>query len=161
MKKVFSYILILITIMFSFQAVNVEAKTLISNNVNLLTMDYEVDYTGTDDLSTNCEDFAKTIRTGGVLLVIAKVMIPLIIIVKATLNLVSVVTKGDPGELKKQAQKVGTAIIAGIVIFFIPTIINTIFGFVDRYNNGKTADSEICRVCIFEPFSDDCTKYTS
>jgi len=110
-----------------------------------------------DDFTTNCKDFAKTIRMGGYLVFIVKIALPLIMIVKASLSIISVVTSGKSEELLKQAKKFMTSAVAAILIFFIPTIVNVIFSFVAGFNDNMTSDSKICSACIFEPFSSTCT----
>lgn len=153
MKKNFVLTCLILLITFFSFGVKAEAKIIddykrfdYSSNVN-------------DNFDHNCEDFAPTIRIGGYLITLVKVLIPIILIVKASLSLASVVTKGSPDELKKQVQKFGTAVIAGIAIFFIPLIVNTIFGFISRYNDNITYDSQICSACLFTPFSSSCTDY--
>lgn len=117
------------------------------------------DYNRDDNFSGNCADFARTIRIGGYLVYIVKLLIPIIIIVKASMSFVSVVTNGKPDELKKKASKLVNALIAGILIFFIPTIVNVVFGFISSFNDNITEDSKICNACIFDPFSSDCREY--
>lgn len=112
-----------------------------------------------DAFDSNCKDFANVIRIGGYLLFLAKVLIPLVIIVKASLSFVSVVTSGKPDDLKKKAQKVVTSLIAAIAIFFLPTIVYTVFGFIDSFDKNMTEDSQVCRACIFEPFNTKCSQY--
>lgn len=108
-----------------------------------------------DDFTTNCADFAPTIRFGGYILFIAKILLPIIILVKSSLNIISIVTKGTPDELSKQAKKFGVSCLASIIIFFTPTLVNTIFSIVSGFN--MTDDSKICSSCIFDPFSETCT----
>ncbi len=112
-----------------------------------------------DDFDKNCHDFAGTIRIGGILLFIVKIMLPVVIIIKATMSFVSVVTSGKPDDLKKKANKLMISLIAAIIIFFLPTIVNTLFGFIARYNDNITEDSKVCSACIFEPFSSECSSH--
>ena len=111
-----------------------------------------------DDFSHNCKDIARVLKLGGALLILIKVFLPLIIIVRTTFDMFSVVTKGNPDELKKNFSKMMTSIVAAILIFFIPSIVNAVFelstsNISDSY---KSADVNVCRACIFEPFSNDC-----
>lgn len=112
-----------------------------------------------DDFTTNCADFAKGLRIGGYLIYAVKILLPIIIIVKSSIDMLALVTSGSSSELNKQGKKMAWSLIAAIFIFFIPSLLDTIFGFIDSYNDNKTDDSEICAACIFDPFSDDCTKY--
>lgn len=159
MKKTFMFGLILIVSMFTMWTTEVKASTELSNAISIADMDYTTDYNSYDDMSSNCEDFAPTLRLGGYAIVLVKIGLPLILIAKASISMLSIVTKGDPGELKKQFSKLGVSLIASVIIFFIPTIVNIIFGFVSKYNSNITADSKICSACLFEPFGDTCTNY--
>lgn len=156
MKKFFTLGFIILLSIFTLYASEVDAKAKISSDMNIMDIDYEFDPDRIDDMSSNCADFAPTIRIGGYLVLVVKIALPLIIIFKTTLNMLSLVTKGDSGELKKNFKKVMLSLIASAVIFFIPTILNVIFGFVSNYNSNITEDSKICSACIFEPFSDTC-----
>ena len=158
MIKKITKILFLLIFCFSFST-KVYAFDNLSNNGLLMDIDYSTDYNRDDEMDTNCQDFAPTLKVVGVFIIIAKIALPLIIIIKASMNFFSIVVKGDSSELKKQAQKLGTSLIAAVVIFFVPTIVNTIFGFIDSYNENKTTDSEICRACLFDPYDSSCTSY--
>lgn len=138
------------------KAQNVSAKDFPVRLEYSITTDYDRD----DDFSTNCADFAHTLRIGGYLIFLVKIILPFIIMIKASMNMMTIVTNGDPGELKKQAKKVVTSLIASIIIFFLPTLLNTMFGFISNFSSNRTEDSKICSACIFEPFSSTCTDYS-
>lgn len=108
-----------------------------------------------DDFSNNCRDFSKALRFAGYIILVIKVVLPIVLIFKASLNLSKVVMSGAQEDLKKTVNKTVKNIVAAIMIFFVPTILNVIFGLVSNFN--PTEDSKICRACIFEPFSGVCT----
>lgn len=112
-----------------------------------------------DDFAGNCHDFAGTIRIGGILLFIVKVMLPIVIMIKATMSFISVVTSGKPDDLKKKFNKLMVSLVAAIIIFFLPTIVYTCFDFIADYNDNITEDSKVCSACIFEPFSSKCSSH--
>lgn len=111
-----------------------------------------------DPFDTNCADFADTLKIGGLIIFIIKVLLPLIIIVRASLDLFSVVTSGDSGEFGKKMKKLGVSLVSAILIFFVPTIVSAIFGIITdiRGVNSSTSDIEVCKACLFEPFSGQC-----
>lgn len=154
-KTVISFLLLLITSMIL--TMSPEAKG-ISFDASVSTMAYSTttDYNRDDDFTGNCADFARTIRMGGYLIFLVKIILPFIIIVKASMNLFSLVTNGSPEEFKKQTMSFAYSCAAAIIIFFVPTIVDTLFGFVNKYSTGKNADTEICVACVFDPFSDTC-----
>lgn len=121
--------------------------------------DYASNYHREDDFNHNCLDFVKTIRMGGYLVLFVKIVIPLIIIVKSTINLISTVTKGSQDELKKKAQQVGISLVAGIAIFMIPTLLDAIWSLIPSYDEESNEDSKVCTTCIFKPLSKECDDY--
>ena len=160
MKKflVFIYIISLSLLLISHLEVN--AKTLISSDIQLTNSKYEFDPDKSDDMSTNCADFAKGLRIGGNIVLVAKIALPLIIIFKSSFNLLSLVNSGESKDLKNNMKKFMISFIASAVIFFIPSILNVIFGFISSYNSNLTEDSKICAACIFEPYGSLCTSAT-
>ena len=110
-----------------------------------------------DMFDNNCRDFAPALRIGGRIIFIAKIILPLIIIVKSSLSLIHVVTKGDSGELKKQATKTGISLAAAVMVFLVPTFLNAIFSLVDNAQEANNGDAAICRACVFDPGSNTCT----
>ncbi len=117
------------------------------------------DYNRPDDFGGNCADFANTLVIGGKLIFYVKIFLPLIIIVKATVDMVKVVLAGASAEMNKQVKKLGISVLAGIIIFFIPSLVDTMFGIVSSFESGKTNDSRICSACIFAPYSNECQDY--
>lgn len=130
-----------------------------SGEVNASSTDTNLEH-WEDDFSHNCQDFVKTIRLGGIFLIIVEILVPLIIIVRSSFNMLSVITSGSAEELKKFFQKLLVALVAAVSIFFVPVIVDIVVGLaISTKGENATSDSEICRVCIFHPFSGDCEKY--
>lgn len=131
---------------------DISSNEIITNNVILLADEKQ------DDFSTNCADFAKTIRIGGYLLLIVKIVLPLIIMVKASVSMFSTVTAGNSNEIKKKLTKLMYSLIAAALIFFTPIVVNTLMKVATDAKgiDYKTSDSEICRICIFEPNNEIC-----
>ncbi|HBA37394.1 MAG TPA: hypothetical protein DCY94_01595 [Firmicutes bacterium] len=156
-KTVFSIVLIIMTFFALMTPVLARSYAVDSNDSVIKYLDPEKPR---DTFDHNCADFAKTLQMGGYFIFIIKILVPLFIIVKASMNVISLVMSGKSDDFKKLAMSIAYSCIAAIVIFFIPTLINTIFGFVDRFNAEKTNDSEVCVACVFDPFSETCTDYT-
>lgn len=172
MRRIFTYILIA----FSLLLLNVD--NVYAANVNISTNSlntYEIKRLANDDVegssggertvthendtfNTNCRDFAKTLRLGGEILLAVKIILPIIIIIKASLNMFSTITEGNQDEIKKKLMKLFYSLVAAILIFFIPTVTNVLVKIATdvKGTNYKTSDSEICRKCIFEPNSEIC-----
>ena len=87
----------------------------------------------------------------GRILTIFKIVIPIIIIILGMIDLGKAVMSSKPEEISKNAKSLLFRIIAGIVIFFVPTLVSFIFTVVDDFNDDVNADYEVCAKCITKP----------
>ena len=136
MKKYFKYISIAV-MMFSLCVANVSAA---SN-------------TGDLKLSNICNDSATTVRTMrllGYLLLVAKILIPIILLGVGVYMMFNAMMNGEPEAVQSAAKKLIWKFIAAVIVFLLPSFINTIFQFVEK-SNEKVADYDRCRVCILDP----------
>lgn len=150
-KTIISCLIVLL----SFMLVSTKVQAFSFNNYSYtLLADAE-----RDEFDSTCADFSPVLRMGGYVIFLVKIVLPLIIIVKSSLDLYKIVVSGNPDDLKKQANKLVMTLIVGAVIFYIPTIISVVFNFIDDYKNQMTerSDAYICKQCVFEPFSDTCS----
>lgn len=108
--------------------------------------------------TTFCRDTHSILGLVGWALTIFKIVIPLIIIALGLLDLGKAAVSSKPEEIKKSATSLIWRLVGGIVIFFIPTIIMLVFGFVNKFSDAKSQiDFDICYKCIVSPWSTDCT----
>lgn len=124
--------------------------------------DYECEYPGNRNI--NCVDIGNKIVTGsicndpnalksmrfiGYLLFVAKLLIPILLIIFGSIDYGKAVISSDADAVKKATNTFMMRVIAGVAIFFLPTVINFVFkGLLKvdtftQYNN--------CRMCIFNP----------
>lgn len=87
----------------------------------------------------------------GNILSIFKIVIPLLVIIFGMIDLGKAVVGSKPEEISKQAKALGFRIIAGVVIFFVPTLIGFAFSLADGFN--ADGDYSICETCITDPGS--------
>ena len=80
---------------------------------------------------------SRTLKFLGLLIAIAKVLVPVIIIGLGFIDLVKIVISGRMEEAKKQGINIGKRIIIGIGIFIIPTILITIYNVAYSIANDK------------------------
>lgn len=99
-------------------------------------------------------DILKAFRFYGYLLIIAKVAIPLIIIVMGTFDLFKSVVDKDEKSLTKQVKILLMRIVAGIFVFFLPTIVNTIFDLSIEMSIVNDVKYKECVNCLLKP--NDC-----
>ena len=81
----------------------------------------------------------------GKILGIFKIVIPLLIIIFGMIDLGKAVVASKDDEIKKAAKQLLIRIIAGIVIFFIPTLVGFAFSLADGISD---TDYSTCEACI-------------
>ena len=94
-----------------------------------------------------CARLKSPLKFIGYILLIVKIIIPLLLIVFGIIDLFKAVTGGKDGEITKSLKTFIFRLIAGIAIFFIPTIISFVFTLVDGFDDVES-DYNICQKCI-------------
>jgi len=92
-----------------------------------------------------------TLRFVGYLLFIAKIAIPLIIIVVATFDLFKSVIDKDEKSFGKQLKIVLMRLVAGIFVFFLPTIVYALFNLSAELKIVEDAKYQTCVTCLLKP----------
>ena len=87
----------------------------------------------------------------GNILSVFKIVIPLLIIIFGMIDLGKAVVASKDDEIKKAAKQLLMRLIAGVVMFFVPTIVGFAFGLADGINEGS--DYGVCETCITNPSS--------
>lgn len=91
----------------------------------------------------------------GKILFVFKIAIPLLLIVFGMIDLGKAVIASDDKEIKNATTKLMKRAIAGVVIFFVPTLVGFIFSIVNGFGSVKNT-YEYCKNCIVNPYSTDC-----
>lgn len=101
--------------------------------------------------STICynPNILKTFRFVGYLLFIAKLVIPLILIIMGSIDFGKAMISDDDSAVKKASNVFIRRVIASVIIFFIPTIVN--FAFKGLLKFPAFSEYSNCRTCIFTP----------
>jgi len=107
-------------------------------------------------LSTFCADTANIWQVIGIVLLVFKIVIPLLIIVFGMLDLGKAVVSSDEKEISKAVKSLGMRAVAGIIIFFIPTLIGVIFGLITGFTKEAQDDYKVCASCISDPNGTNC-----
>lgn len=116
-------------------------------------------------VGTFCSDTHEILSLVGWALTIFKIVIPLIIIALGLVDLGKAAISSKPEEIKKSVTSLVWRLVGGIAIFFIPTIIMLVFGFVSGFATvqdsiGK-ANWNVCYKCITAPWNEACTNAQS
>ncbi len=95
-------------------------------------------------------DFKKPFIFLGRIFSVVKILIPILIIIFGMIDLFKAVIGSKDDEIKKSIRSLMLRAIAGVVIFFIPTIIHLLFLLIDDWQKYETTYSK-CSLCITSP----------
>ena len=107
-----------------------------------------------------CSDLAPVWQIIGWVLWVFKIVIPIVIIVFGMIDLGKAVVASKDDEIKKSVKSLVMRAIAGIIIFFIPTLVGAIFGLVGQFRSEEyEAEYNICKECITHPGDSECQSH--
>ena len=96
----------------------------------------------------------------GYVLYVFKIAIPLLLIIFGMIDLGKAVIASDDKEIKNATTKLMKRAIAGVIIFFIPTLVGFIFSIVNGFGTVKNT-YEFCKNCIVNPNGSGCPASSS
>ena len=104
-----------------------------------------------------CSSLAPIWQIIGWVLWVFKIVIPIIIIVFGMIDLGKAVVASKDDEIKKSVKSLVMRAIAGVIIFFIPTLVGAVFSLVAEFGEeAYKAEYNICKNCITDPSGSDC-----
>lgn len=107
---------------------------------------YAIDYS---NICYNA-DILNGIRIAGVIISIIKIFIPLLIIIFGMIDFSKVITSSDEKEINKSTSRLIKRIVAGVLIYFIPTIVLSIFDFLELSDIHNTKNFYKCTSCLLD-----------
>lgn len=105
-----------------------------------------------------CSGTAKIWQLVGRILTIFKIVIPLLVIIFGMIDLGKAVVGSKDDEIKKAAKSLGFRALAGVLIFFVPTLVGFVFSIADAFSDIDD-DYSVCATCITKP--SDCNTKNS
>ena len=108
-----------------------------------------------DTATTFCNKSWEIWQLVGNVVNIFKIVIPIIIVLLAMVDLGKAVMAGEEKEIKAAQKMLIKRLIYGVVIFFIVTLVQTVFGLV-----GSNTTNSVCWDCATKPNGEVCKKYT-
>ena len=93
------------------------------------------------------ESVKKILRLVGVIIILAKILIPLILIVLGSIDLYKGVYGKSEKDLVSGVKSLALRILAGVFIFFVPSIINMAFDII--YESTGRVTNE-CITCVLD-----------
>ena len=124
-------------------------KSLIITILFIAFLSINIVYADTASKISFC-DYAGTRRTLkiiGIIINIAKILVPLLIIITQMISMTKIVINGKDDDLKENFKVLVKKIIAGLVIFFLPTIIDYA---VDNLAGYDCAGFAQCSNCLLD-----------
>ena len=107
-----------------------------------------------------CANTANIWQIAGYILLVFKIIIPILLIVWGMLDLGKAVVAAKDDEIKKATKSLAFRALAGVLIFFIPTIVSVIIGMVSNFaDSGAKEDYNVCRACLTNPYDGECDSY--
>ena len=103
-----------------------------------------------------CYNSANIWQIIGYVLLVFKIVIPILLIVWGMLDLGKAVIASKDDEIKKATKSLAFRAVAGIIIFFIPTLVSMVMGLVSNFSSSVGADWDVCRSCITNPRGTTC-----
>jgi len=105
-----------------------------------------------------CTKTSPILQIVGWALTILKVGVPLIIIALGLVDLAKAAVSSKPEEIKKCATSLLWRLVGGIALFFIPTIVMAVLGFVSDFGKATNSvtDYQACYDCIVRPWNTNC-----
>ena len=95
-----------------------------------------------------CTRLKEPLQFIGNIVLIFKIVIPIIIILFGMIDFFKAITGAKDEEIKKSARSLLMRALAGVIIFFIPTIVSAIFSLVSDF--AKIEGSfDACQKCVF------------
>lgn len=96
-----------------------------------------------------CE-YAGTLRTMkiiGYMILIVKILVPILLIAFAIIDLFKVVLSGKSEDITKSASTILKRVVAGFVVYLIPTALNYVF---NTLISNDESNFQACTVCLFD-----------
>ncbi len=102
-----------------------------------------------------CSDAGSLWYTVGMFMLVVKVVIPVLIIIFGMIDLGQAVISSDDKAVSKSAKTLLHRVIAGVCIFFVPTIIGIVFKMVGAFSTVK-GEYDYCAACVSNPTGEKC-----
>ena len=95
----------------------------------------------------------------GYFLFALKIVVPLLIIVLGIVDFAKAIASSDDKAISGAAMGLFKRLIIGVVIFFIPTIVDVVFGFISNFTGDIMTPIAACEECLLNPTNGTCEDY--
>lgn len=104
-------------------------------------------------MSDFCAQSKEIWQVVGYFLLVFKIVIPILLIIFGMVDLGKAVISSDDKAVSKAASSLLKRVIAGVCIFFVPTIVSLVFRMVGNFQKEVGKDYTVCANCIEYPNS--------
>lgn len=101
-----------------------------------------------EPVTDTCTRLKEPLKFIGHIVTIFKIIIPILLIAFGMMDFFKAVTAGKDEEIKKSVKTFALRVLAGVVIFFLPTIVSFIFSMIDSWAEFE-GDFNACQRCVF------------
>lgn len=109
-------------------------------------------YSSTNTIFSFCNDagMLKTFKIIHIFIVIAKILVPILLIIFGSIDYGKAALADNQDAIEKTTQALIKKVIVGLLIFFIPTIVDAIVGYAQsgRDKSDKTGEFKKCALCF-------------
>lgn len=99
----------------------------------------------------NDEGIVKVLKFTGYILFVIKILVPLALILFGSIDFIKAIVSSDVSAINKSAVSLTKRTVAGIIIFFIPTVISLVLSLIATFNTNTKAEYDTCYKCIVKP----------
>ena len=166
-KKIFTMLLILCSFFILNKVVSATTTTVVNCNslsteaqcsafgkCRWMSGSCQAQYVASEPCNDN--NIRNVLKIAGYILLIAKLVVPILIIGYGIFDMYKAVIDKDEKSLPKQAKRLIMRVVTGLIIFFIPTIVNGLFKLSDKLDIVDTDEYQTCASCVLDPL--DTTK---
>ncbi len=111
------------------------------------------------NINSFCRELSPILQLIGQVLTIFKVLLPLVLIVLGIFDIGKAVISSKTDDIKKYMKNFVKRVAVVVLIYFVPTLIMVVFGFVGNFNEiteYSGLDYDVCYDCLFKPNSYNC-----
>ena len=101
-----------------------------------------------------CQNSVEAWRVLGLFVTIVKIVVPLIIIITSVVPIFNAIISGSAQDTKKSWITIGKKLAAGVIVFFIPSVVTAAINFFTSAREGS--DIYICTICFDSPVNSEC-----
>ncbi len=102
-----------------------------------------------------CDQASDVLGFIGWILTVFKIAIPLLIIGYGMFDLGKAVVGSKDDDIKVASKRLMYRAIAGVLIFFVPTVVMWLFGTINGYKDMPVVNFKKCQDCILSPWNCD------